>query len=546
VAVLAGLSTLVQAETWVPTTGDGSWGDTANWSPASVPNAVGASATFDSPTGTRTATLGDTNSYTVGSLNLTNNSASTTTIRNNSTATRGAATLHFDAAGSGPVVITAGGTGTNQHLITADMVFDDTVNVNITTNGGNASAGMLSLTGDITGPGGLTKDGIGLMTMAFIAGQTAGVKQYQGPTVINNGRFRHSFGGTPSMTSSVTVNNGGQIELITNSSTYTYGTSAATMLNLNGFGPTSGTLAAFPGAIRPSTGLVISIANNVVLQSDSMVHMQGSATGALTFTGNVSGKGIFVAGSIPHDNNVGRITFQGTNTYAGGTIINVGTLEADAASTNAFGSGTLQVISANLSSGGSQAHAHIVAGATNAIADTAYLNLAGGNVVDSADDGYIDLDGGVNETIGGLMLAGTIIPAGVYGSSGSGAANNGTLTGLGINPDEFFVGGGTVTVSATACGGGVCVPGDYNANGIVDAPDYVVWRKGGTLANDFTPGVQAADYDFWRSRFGATTNPGSGSGLTSASVPEASTLPLAALLAVLLGSYRRVGHNTRG
>ena len=46
------------------------------------------------------------------------------------------------------------------------------------------------------------------------------------------------------------------------------------------------------------------------------------------------------------------------------------------------------------------------------------------------------------------------------------------------------------------------VSGDYNNNGTVDAADYVLWRNGGPLLNDPTPGVQAADYSFWRSRFG--------------------------------------------
>ena len=49
------------------------------------------------------------------------------------------------------------------------------------------------------------------------------------------------------------------------------------------------------------------------------------------------------------------------------------------------------------------------------------------------------------------------------------------------------------------------VLGDYNNNGIVDAADYVLWRSGGQLQNDPTPGVQnPGDYDYWRSRFGAT------------------------------------------
>ena len=68
------------------------------------------------------------------------------------------------------------------------------------------------------------------------------------------------------------------------------------------------------------------------------------------------------------------------------------------------------------------------------------------------------------------------------------------------------------------------VQGDYNNNGIVDAADYVLWRNGGPLLNDPSAGVQATDYDFWRSRFGANTGAGSG-----AAVPE----PACALLLVI-------------
>ena len=32
--------------------------------------------------------------------------------------------------------------------------------------------------------------------------------------------------------------------------------------------------------------------------------------------------------------------------------------------------------------------------------------------------------------------------------------------------------------------------------------DYVVWRKGGPLVNDPTPGVQPGDYAYWRARYG--------------------------------------------
>ena len=75
--------------------------------------------------------------------------------------------------------------------------------------------------------------------------------------------------------------------------------------------------------------------------------------------------------------------------------------------------------------------------------------------------------------------------------------NGGTLT---INTD---VSNHLLRIGATPP---VALP-DYNGNGIVDAADYVVWRKGGTLLNDATPGVDPGDYTTWRAQFG---NSGSG------------------------------------
>jgi hypothetical protein len=81
------------------------------------------------------------------------------------------------------------------------------------------------------------------------------------------------------------------------------------------------------------------------------------------------------------------------------------------------------------------------------------------------------------------------------------------------------------------------VAGDYNHNGVVDAADYLVWRKtngqtvtAGTGADGDGNGiVNSLDYSFWRTRFGNTS--GSGSGLSGAAVPE----PASALMALLAG-----------
>jgi hypothetical protein len=57
------------------------------------------------------------------------------------------------------------------------------------------------------------------------------------------------------------------------------------------------------------------------------------------------------------------------------------------------------------------------------------------------------------------------------------------------------------------------LPGDYNGNGVVDAADYVVWRK--------TDGSQAG-YDLWRTNFGRAVAAG-GSPASSTAGPAVAT-----------------------
>jgi hypothetical protein len=84
------------------------------------------------------------------------------------------------------------------------------------------------------------------------------------------------------------------------------------------------------------------------------------------------------------------------------------------------------------------------------------------------------------------------------------------------------------------------VAGDYNNDGTVNAADYVLWRKGGTLANEVAdPGtVSAADYTEWRARFGNTA--GSGASLDGASVPEPGSV-----FVLLIGAFASLGFGRR-
>jgi T5SS/PEP-CTERM-associated repeat protein len=86
----------------------------------------------------------------------------------------------------------------------------------------------------------------------------------------------------------------------------------------------------------------------------------------------------------------------------------------------------------------------------------------------------------------------------------------------------------------------VVLPGDFNGNGIVDAADYVVWRK--------TDGSQGG-YDLWRTNFGRTIGAASGAtsgsprlGEPTAAVPEPATWTIVVLCAAWACGRRR----TRG
>jgi probable HAF family extracellular repeat protein len=77
------------------------------------------------------------------------------------------------------------------------------------------------------------------------------------------------------------------------------------------------------------------------------------------------------------------------------------------------------------------------------------------------------------------------------------------------------------------------IPGDFNANGIVDAADYVAWRKG--LGAAYTQD----DYNAWRTNFGRTAVSGAGAGAATvnAVIPEPSAFALF-FAAALVGRIR--------
>ena len=77
----------------------------------------------------------------------------------------------------------------------------------------------------------------------------------------------------------------------------------------------------------------------------------------------------------------------------------------------------------------------------------------------------------------------------------------------------------------------VGIAGDYNADGLVNAADYVVWKNNNhtnkLLPNDATPGiVDQSDYQAWKANFGSIAGSGS---LGEAAIPEPATFLLTVL-----------------
>jgi hypothetical protein len=86
------------------------------------------------------------------------------------------------------------------------------------------------------------------------------------------------------------------------------------------------------------------------------------------------------------------------------------------------------------------------------------------------------------------------------------------------------------------------VAGDYNGDGIVNAADYTVWRShlGQTFSlpnrSSMNSGpISQADFDFWKSRFGAASGSGSFSGGGAVPEPTSVALMLMGLAAMIVG-----------
>lgn len=138
-----------------------------------------------------------------------------------------------------------------------------------------------------------------------------------------------------------------------------------------------------------------------------------------------------------------------------------------------------------------------------------------------------------NNSAGSIFLANlTSDPAAP--SSWTLSDNNNSSTPQAVLTDVVDHPGGDVGSPGFVPGVVTQLNGDYSGNGVVDAADFVLWRRALTnstpLPHDTTPQeVSTTDYDLWRANFGQGSAASAGS--LSERVPE----PASGLLAAVVG-----------
>jgi uncharacterized repeat protein (TIGR03803 family) len=281
---------------------------------------------------------------------------------------------------------------------------------------------------------------------------------------------------------------------------------------------------------------------------------------------------------------------HGSNPWSGVILDASGNLYGTTYNGGAYGYGTVYKVAAGTNQlttlasfdgilHGINPHGGLVADAAGNLYGTTYWGGAGGYgtvfKVAAGTNAFTNLHS-FDDIHGSNSRAGLIIDASgnLYGTTESDKFNNGTVFKIaagtnaytvlklfdgtdGIEPYGSLISDASGNLYGTTYFGGThgygvvfmlaapAVPGDYNSNGVVDAADYVLWRKtvGQTGANLPTDGshnnqVDTADYTVWRSRFGNNSG-GGASAIAGSAIPEPKPLLLMSLALLMLAVNRR-------
>ena len=325
--------------TFQPTSGSQSWNTPGNWSSMSVPSGMDVAVIFPSPTAAETVSLGA--AQTVGSLTIHDNSTSTLSALTFSAT--GGYTLTLSAS-SGTATALVDGTGVAVESVATALTLSSSLDLTVNNTSVTSSSGAITFTGTITGNGGFIKDGDGTASM------TTAAKAYTGATTVNAGVLRTSASGEANATSGLTVNSGGQFRLDSSAGAYQIGSSASTVITLNGAGDANLSGTAGTGALANYGSGASSLANAVQLASATTIYTNTPTTASLTLSGVVSG-----AGALTKAGTSSLILANAGNTFSGGTTVSGGTLLINAGVSgtgSAAGTGGITVNSGTLGGSG--------------------------------------------------------------------------------------------------------------------------------------------------------------------------------------------------
>ena len=448
-----GVAAPMGVATWSGGGGNGSWSTASNWS--TLPTTSGSWNLVFGGT-TQTTNTNNIGTITLGTMSFTNDgSAGKTTAF-----TLSGSTL---ALSDGTIITSA---------TTAGGAITDTIGNALTLTGSNtASLGSghnLTVSGNITGAGSLTKTGDGGLYLT-------GSNSQSGATYITAGNVRTGAGGGSTGSNNYAFGTGDVVVSGSGTLTIRNDSTVANNLTLGGVGWAVSNASLF-GSFA-SSGATAVVSGSISLSSDTAISTWGSTgvTGSklsltgpinlgsrrLTFTQTVTdttartwievGGAIAGTGSVIVDGTA-NVYLNGANSYSGGTTIQTGTVHVGNATALGTGSATLNAGVLNLNgqsltigalSGSSGALiTSLVSGSASITSNTAAQTTYAGRITDGA--GVVSL---TKEGSGSLFLTGSNSQTGTtYVTGGNLRTGSG---GTSTDSNNFALGTGDVVVSGS-------------------------------------------------------------------------------------------------
>ncbi|MGH6876511.1 MAG: autotransporter-associated beta strand repeat-containing protein, partial [Rhizomicrobium sp.] len=282
------------------------------------------------------------------------------------------------------------------------------------------SSTTATLSGIISGIGGLTKSGLGTLTLS-------GANDYNGDTTVSAGTLKLGASNViPDGTGNGNVSVAGTLDL----NGYD-----ETINGLSGAGTVDNTAA--------STTSTLMVGNNDATSTFSGVIQNTGGTLALTKTGS------------------GILTLSGANTYTGATNVNAGTFQAGAANTFASGSAFTVSSPATLDLNDFNQSIDSLAGDGDITLGSATLTT-GGTGTSATFSGAISGTGGLTKTGSGTFtLSGTSLYNGATSVDAGTLSVNGSIADSTVTVKSGATLGGTGTVGPTTIeSGGTLAPGN--------------------------------------------------------------------------------------